>query len=98
MVSERPFNTFHLLPLPHFAPPIRDFLNICLKNRSPNRPPRSSDLTPLDYFLCSSLKSKVYINRPQNLQDSKNRIRLGINNITQIFIGLNERILVKKLL
>lgn len=73
---------------PHFARPVRDFLNRCFPRRWIGRrgtiewPPRSPDLTPLDFFLWGYLKSKVYIDRPQNLEDLKHRIRLEIRNIT----------------
>jgi hypothetical protein len=38
-------------------------------------PSRSPDLIPLDFFLWAHLKSQVYINRPNNLQDLIERIR-----------------------
>jgi hypothetical protein len=38
-------------------------------------PSRSPDLIPLDFFLWGHLKSRVYINRPNNLQDLIERIR-----------------------
>ncbi|MBZ5796973.1 hypothetical protein K8353_43720, partial [Burkholderia contaminans] len=44
-------------------------------------PARSPDLTPLDYFLWGYLKSKVYVTRPENLEDLKARIRHEIYRI-----------------
>ena len=38
-------------------------------------PPRSPDLTPLDFFLWGYLKSKVYLTPPANLDDLEMRIR-----------------------
>lgn len=38
-------------------------------------PPRSPDLTPLDFFLWGYLKNKVYRSRPTNLNDLELRIR-----------------------
>lgn len=38
-------------------------------------PPRSCDLTPLDFFLWGYVKSLVYANKPQTLDDLKNNIR-----------------------
>ncbi|GFX19261.1 uncharacterized protein TNCV_3014051 [Trichonephila clavipes] len=35
--------------------------------RPVNWPPRSCDLTPLDYFLCGYVKSLVYSDKPQTL-------------------------------
>ena len=37
-------------------------------------PPRSPDLSPLDYFLWRHLKSVVYQNRPRTLDDLKDAI------------------------
>lgn len=44
-------------------------------------PPRSPDLTPLDYFLWGHLKNKVYKDRPQNIEELKVKIRDEINLI-----------------
>jgi transposase len=51
---------------PHFCIPVRDYLSEQYGNRWIGRngpvtwPPRSPDLTPLDYFLWGYLKSEVY--------------------------------------
>ena len=45
-------------------------------------PPRSPDLTPPDFFLWGYLKGKVYINKPNTLQELKNNIIAEINGIT----------------
>jgi hypothetical protein len=37
-------------------------------------PPRSPDLTPLDFFLWGHIKQQVYATRPENLQDLKDKI------------------------
>ncbi|XP_022170059.1 uncharacterized protein LOC111033573 [Myzus persicae] len=37
-------------------------------------PPRSPDLTPLDFFLWGHLKNVVYTDPPINIQDLKNKI------------------------
>lgn len=37
-------------------------------------PPRSPDLTPMDFFVWGYLKSQVYVTPPQNLQDLRQRI------------------------
>lgn len=73
---------------PHFALEVRAYLNQVFPNRWIGRrgeiewPARSPDLTPLDYFLWGYLKSKVYFNRPNNVDDLKERIRQEINQIT----------------
>jgi len=45
-------------------------------------PPRSPDLTPLDFFLFGYLKGKVYIDKPNNLQEFKLKINQEISKIT----------------
>ncbi|GFV86447.1 uncharacterized protein TNCV_2156401 [Trichonephila clavipes] len=46
-----------------------------------NWPPRSCDLTPLDYFLWGYVKSLVYADKPQTLDHLENRIRRVIADI-----------------
>lgn len=40
-----------------------------------NWPPRSPDLTPLDYFLWGHIKQKAYVNKPRTLLQLKHNIR-----------------------
>lgn len=64
----------------HFGVHVRAYLDEHFPRRWIGRrgeiewPPRSPDLTPLDYFLWGYLKSKVYATRPQNLEELRNRI------------------------
>ncbi|GFW62095.1 DUF4817 domain-containing protein [Trichonephila clavipes] len=46
-----------------------------------NWPPRSCDLTPLDYFLGSYVKSLVYVDKPQTLDHLEDNIRRVIADI-----------------
>ncbi|GFX67204.1 putative DD41D transposase [Trichonephila clavipes] len=46
-----------------------------------NWPPRSCDLTPLDYFLLSYVKSLVYADKPQTLDHFEDNTRLVIADI-----------------
>ncbi|GFW84953.1 uncharacterized protein TNCV_682411 [Trichonephila clavipes] len=46
-----------------------------------NWPPRSCDLTPLDYFLWGSAKSLVYADKPQTLDHLEDNIRHVIADI-----------------
>ncbi|GFV89143.1 uncharacterized protein TNCV_4913421 [Trichonephila clavipes] len=46
-----------------------------------NWPPRSCDLTPLDYFLWGYVKSLVYANKPQTLDHLEDNIRCVIADI-----------------
>ncbi|GFW82044.1 putative LOC100569746 [Trichonephila clavipes] len=46
-----------------------------------NWPPRSYDLTPLDYFLWGYVKSLVYADKPQTLDHLEDNIRRVIADI-----------------
>ncbi|GFT79571.1 mariner Mos1 transposase [Trichonephila clavipes] len=46
-----------------------------------NWPPRSCDLTPIDYFLWGYVKSLVYADKPQTLDHLEDNIRRGIADI-----------------
>ncbi|GFW06628.1 transposable element Tc3 transposase [Trichonephila clavipes] len=46
-----------------------------------NWPPRSCDLTPLDYFLWGYVKSLVYADKPQTLDHLEDNIRRVITDI-----------------
>ncbi|GFT20233.1 hypothetical protein TNCV_4060391 [Trichonephila clavipes] len=46
-----------------------------------NWPPRSCDLTPLDYFLWGCVKSLVYADKPQTLDHLEDNIRRVIADI-----------------
>ncbi|GFT21844.1 uncharacterized protein TNCV_3179511 [Trichonephila clavipes] len=46
-----------------------------------NWPPRSCDLTPLDYFMWGYVKSLVYVAKPQTLDDLEDNIRRVISDI-----------------
>ncbi|GFW28905.1 uncharacterized protein TNCV_202281 [Trichonephila clavipes] len=46
-----------------------------------NWPPRSCDLTPLDYFLWGYVKSLVYADKPQTLNHLEDNIRRVIADI-----------------
>jgi hypothetical protein len=45
-------------------------------------PPRSPDLTSLDFFLWGYLKDRVYVSNPQNLEELKLNINNEICNIS----------------
>ncbi|GFT68928.1 putative transposable element [Trichonephila clavipes] len=54
-----------------------------------NRPPRSCDLTPLDYFLWGYVKSLVYANKPQTLDHLE-------DNIHRVIADIRPQMLKKK--
>ncbi|KAG5311381.1 SETMR methyltransferase, partial [Acromyrmex insinuator] len=49
-------------------------------------PPRSPDLTPLDFFLWGYLKEKVYKTEPTTMEDMKDRIRRACQDIPPTFL------------
>ena len=44
-------------------------------------PPRSSNLTPLDYYLLGGVKDKCYADKPETIDALKNNIREAIGEI-----------------
>lgn len=73
---------------PHYAVDVRRYLDEVFPGRWIGRrgpmewPARSPDLTPLDFFLWGHLKNMVYKNRPNHLEDLKERIRHECRLIT----------------
>jgi len=51
------------------------------QNGDVNWPPRSRDLTPLDYFLWRAVKDKCYANHPETIDDLKHEIEVAIRAI-----------------
>jgi len=49
-------------------------------------PPRSPDLTPLDFFVWGFLRQKVYDTLPQNMEELKNKIRQMCGLITPLML------------
>jgi len=58
------------------------------KNGDVSYPPRLPDLTAVDFFLWGYLKSRVYANQPQTLQQLKQDIRNEINANQPTYAGL----------
>ena len=54
---------------------------IIWRNENINCPPRSCDLTPLDYFLCVYAKSLVYADKPRTVPHLKDNITRVIREI-----------------
>ena len=74
---------------PHWGTTVREWLSEQMPQRwmgrdSPNLPwpPRSPDLTPCDFFVWGFVKSKVYVTRPANIPELKDRIRAAFAEIT----------------
>ncbi|XP_025411199.1 uncharacterized protein LOC112684096 [Sipha flava] len=87
----------------HNANIVRNLLNEYFPNRwigtygAIQWPPRSPDLTPLDYFLWGHLKTVVYANPPTCLLELKNKIIAACNQITeeQIISAINREFLIR---
>ena len=54
---------------------------IISRNSDVNWPPRSSDLTPLDYFLWEAVKDKYYANHLETIEAMKHEIEVAIHRI-----------------
>ena len=65
---------------PHRARPVRRRLQevfgqrVIAMGHTIQWPPRSSDLTPCDFFLWGYMKQKVYVSLPESLEDLRERI------------------------
>ena len=80
---------------PHWRRGVRRFLNKSLPQRWIGRvgkenlalqfwPPRSTDLTPCDFFLWGFVKEAAYVPcLPTTLDDLKYRITTAVNSVTQ---------------
>lgn len=93
----------------HFSLPVRHWLNINFPNKWIGRgnyqdlrfchwPPRSPDLTPLDFFLWGVLKERVYKTRPRNRDDLRQRIIEECQNISRYQVANATRSFRKKLM
>lgn len=73
---------------PHYHREVRQFLNVNFQDRwigrngCHNWPPRSPDLTPLDFFLWGYIKGIVYNTPPTTADDMKNRIIDAFRTVT----------------
>lgn len=74
---------------PHFARAVRVYLDQCFPNRWIGRrgaieyPPRSPDLTPMDFSVWGIIKDDVFSRRPRNIADLR-------QFITESFANLNR--------
>lgn len=50
-------------------------------------PPRSPDLSPLDFYLWGYLKGRVYNNNPKTLTELKSNIRQEISGIGKVVLS-----------
>ena len=61
---------------------------VCIISRRADAvwPPRSCDLTPLDYYLWGTVKDKCYADKPETIDALKENIREAIGEILQHII------------
>ena len=77
---------------PHFSCFVTDILNERFPDAWIGRggpipwPPRSPDLSPLDFFLWGYIKNIVYAEKIRNIQQLQNRITSAIKNVTRDMI------------
>lgn len=77
---------------PHYGLNVRAYLNNIFPSRWIGRrgeiewPPRSPDLTPLDFFFWGYLKDRVYRNKPASIEELKQNIRDEVELLDQITI------------
>jgi hypothetical protein len=90
---------------PHFGAQVRDALNSYLPEKWIGRrgcidwPPKSPDLTPIDYFLWVYLKNRVYRRKFRKVEELKTRIKEEFNSlrsnkhiIKRVTASVNNRI------
>ena len=56
-------------------------VRVIFLNGDYNWPPRSCNLTPLDFFLWGYVKNKVYADVPRSIKEIKEKIRVVIDEI-----------------
>ena len=77
---------------PHYHREVQEFLNYHYLQTWIGRcgfigwPPRSCDLTPLDFFLWEYDEYRVYVNPPTTPDNMKNRIRDACRRITPFML------------
>lgn len=78
---------------PHFFEQVREYLDNTFPGKWIGRngaivwPPRSPDITPLDFFLWGYLKGLVYVTPPTDLDDLKDKIRQACRTVTPEMIA-----------
>jgi transposase len=84
---------------PHYHRDVRSFLDELLPNRWIGRrgfveyPPRSPDLTPLDFFLWGYLKDKVYAKKPATIAELREAIEHECSKIPrEMFVDVCDSI------
>ncbi|XP_057338438.1 uncharacterized protein LOC130676305 [Microplitis mediator] len=101
-VNEQPMWFQHDGAPSHYAGTVRDFLNgvypqCWLGRNGPRRwPPRSPDLTPLDFFLWGHCKEMVYFDEPQDQMETVARINAAQTTVTAETLEAVRKNLLKR--
>ena len=92
---------------PHWSHQVRDWLNENLADRWIGRggprdsnipwPPRSPDLTPMDFYLWGHIKSKVYVRNYRNLGELKSSISAAFEEVSAEHVSGSVRSFEKRL-
>lgn len=88
---------------PHFTLDVREHLNDIYEDRWIGRggpipwPPRSPDLTPLDFYLWSHLKEQVYDSPTEDMDHLKQKIRDAVATITPEILARVRRSFLRRL-
>ena len=77
---------------PHWSRKVRDWLNNFFPGRWIGRggvndlntawPPRSPDLTPMDYFLWGYIKNKIYVKNYESIVELKTAISAAFEDVS----------------
>lgn len=79
---------------PHFTQSVKDFLNETFPERWIGRggpmpwPPRSPDLTPLDFYMWGFIKDRVYRTEVKDLAELKKRISDCCKTVTPDMLAM----------
>lgn len=82
---------------PHYHRAVREYLNDQFGSRWIGRggpvawPPRSPDLTPMDFFLWSEIKRRVYVSEPDTVEVLKQRILDAFDEVKNLNVLISLR-------
>lgn len=81
---------------PHYADVVREYLNSQHGERWIGRggpvpwPPRSPDLTPMDFFLWGEIKRRIFVEEAQSLADLRSKIESAFEEVKNDTVILNK--------
>lgn len=80
---------------PHYSSAVRNYLNSEYGDRWIGRggpipwPPRSPDLTPLDFYLWGEIKRRVYVEEARSYEDLRNKIITAFSEVKSARTQIN---------